>query len=182
MYISPTFSIYSLLENFIKHYLKYSCSGLKLRVGNSQPSEPFIHRWLKSYRSTFNDISLCKLPNLKISSLILAEKSFQKFPWLVGTLQSIAPDVKIFYRCWMWMSIWTRIHSSRMRTTCKLLYGGSPWQRPPWTKTRPPHGDPPWTETALGRDPPSEQNDTQAVNTKEPIWKWCRYPARFHSV
>ena len=34
--------------------------GIELRACNSQPSEPFIYWGLKSYRSTFNDISLCK--------------------------------------------------------------------------------------------------------------------------
>ena len=34
--------------------------GLELRACYSQPSEPFIYWELKSYRSTFNDISLCK--------------------------------------------------------------------------------------------------------------------------
>ena len=33
---------------------------LELRACNSQPSEPFIYWGLKIYRSTFNDISLCK--------------------------------------------------------------------------------------------------------------------------
>ena len=31
-----------------------------MRACNSQPSEPFIYWGLKSYRSTFNDISQCK--------------------------------------------------------------------------------------------------------------------------
>ena len=34
--------------------------GLELRACNSQPSEPFIYWGLQIYRSTFNDISLCK--------------------------------------------------------------------------------------------------------------------------
>ena len=35
-------------------------SSIELRACNSKPSEPFIYWGLKSYRSTFNDISLCK--------------------------------------------------------------------------------------------------------------------------
>ena len=35
--------------------------GLELRACNSQPSEPFMYWGLKIYRSTFNDISLCKI-------------------------------------------------------------------------------------------------------------------------
>ena len=38
-------------------------SGIELRACNSQQSEPFIYWGLKSYRSTFNDISLCKKKN-----------------------------------------------------------------------------------------------------------------------
>ena len=34
--------------------------GIELRACNSQPSEPFIYWGLKSYRSTFNDISAFK--------------------------------------------------------------------------------------------------------------------------
>ena len=61
------------------------------------------------------------------------------------------------------------MHSSRMRTTHTLLYGGLPdrdlpGQRPPWTET--PLDRDPWAEIPLDRDPPGqrpprEQNDTQ---------------------
>ena len=39
--------------------------SIELRACNSQPSEPFIYWGLKSYRSTFNDISLCKKKSTK---------------------------------------------------------------------------------------------------------------------
>ena len=46
----------------------------------------------------------------------------------------------------------TRMYSSRMCTAYSLLYGGSPWQRPPLTGT-PLNIDLPWTETPWTETP-----------------------------
>ena len=60
---------------------------------------------------------------------------------------------------------WTRMHSSRMCTACSLLYGGSPWRRPPWM------GIPllPWTETPWQRPFPSRDHSCEQNHRQ--VWK-----------
>ena len=79
--------------------------GIELRACNSQPSEPFIYWGLKSYRSTFNDISLCK--KKKALTLKKAQKALQpiKKKWATEkkpTKKHYAAFKSIHYDPWAW--------------------------------------------------------------------------------
>ena len=96
-----------------------------MRACNTQPSEPFIYWGLKSYRSTFNDISLCKKkaltlkkkhkkhssPSKKASHRKKAQKSTHYDPWNMEQVTVEQHELKLNF------------HRSKRQDVFSFLYG-----------------------------------------------------------
>ena len=118
---NPTPMAWETMQEWVHHlawclHTHTHKGSIELRAWNSQPSEPFIYWGLKSYRSTFNDISLCK--KKKYSPWKKAQKALQpiKKKWATekkhyGAFKSTHYDPCIIEPYIGYFSVINKLHS-----------------------------------------------------------------------